>query len=130
MNKKASVSRASWLVCSTLGVAFGADVALAQQAADVVVQADRPEIMVKTPVRGSVIKEISLAQHVSYADLNLTTPAGVAELKKRITAAADVVCKKIGKIYPESRPKGRTCTEITVKDALHKVHTASIAALR
>ena len=83
MNKKASVSRASWLVCSTLGLAFGADVALAQQAADVVVQADRPEIMVKTPVRGSVIKEISLAQPVSYADLNLTTPAGVAELKKR-----------------------------------------------
>ncbi len=130
MNNKASVSRASWLVCSALGVAFGAGVAMAQPAADVVVQADRPEIMVKTPVRGSVVKEISLAQHVSYADLNLTTPAGVAELEKRITEAAEVVCKKIGRIYPASRPKGHTCTEITVKDALHKVQTASIAALR
>ncbi|MGA2840630.1 MAG: UrcA family protein [Steroidobacteraceae bacterium] len=130
MNNKASITRASWLVYSAFGCAFGANVVMAQQAADVVVQADRPEITVKMPVRGSVVKEVSLAQHVSYGDLDLTTPAGAAELEKRVTAAAEAVCKKLGKVYPDSRPKGHSCTEITVKDAMHKVRGTSIAAVR
>src|SRR5450631_1663481 len=130
MNKKSSISCASWLVCSALGVGFAANAGIAQQAADVVVQADRPEIMVKLPVHGSTIKGISLTQHVSYGDLDLTTPAGVAELEKRITVAAETVCQKLDKVYPESRPKGHSCTEVTVKDAMHKVHATSIVAVR
>jgi len=130
MNNKASITRASWLVYSAFGCAFGANVVMAQQAADVVVQADRPEITVKMPVRGSVVKEISLTQHVSYGDLDLTTPAGVAELEKRITVAAEAVCEKLDKVYPDSRPKGQTCTAISVKDAMHKVTAASVAAVR
>jgi UrcA family protein len=103
---------------------------MAQQSADVIVQAERPEITIKMPVHGSPVKVISLAQHVSYGDLNLTTPAGAAELERRVTEAAAAVCRKLDKVYPDSRPKGHTCTEITVKDAMRKMHAASMAAMR
>jgi UrcA family protein len=65
-----------------------------------------------------------------YADLNPNTPAGAAELKKRINDAAEEVCRKLDEVYPDSRPSGRTCTEITVKNAMRKVRADAMAAER
>jgi UrcA family protein len=135
MKKSASISRISWLVCSAFGCAFGADLVLAEQTADVVVQVDRPEITVKMRP-GSAVKEVSLAQHVSYADLNLTTSAGVTELEKRVRVAAATVCKKLDdvypgdSVYPTDSSNGRSCTETSVKEAMHKVRVPTIAAIR
>jgi UrcA family protein len=130
MNEMTSISRALWLVCSGLGLAFGAAVAVAQQTTDVVVQVDRPEITVRRAAPNSPVHVISLARHVSYADLNPNTPAGAAELKKRINDAAEDVCKRLDELYPDSRHGGRTCTEITVKNAMRKVRADAKAAER
>jgi UrcA family protein len=121
MNERLPISRALWLVCSGLCIAFGVDVAAAQQTTDVVVQADYPAITVKRAAPSSPVHVISLARHVSYADLDSSTPAGAAELKRRINDAAEDICKRLDELYPDSKPSGRACTEIAVKNAMRKV---------
>jgi UrcA family protein len=130
MNEIASISRALWLACSGLGLALGAGVAVAQQPIDVVAQAHHPEITVKRAAPNSPVHVISLARQVSYADLNPSTPAGAAELTKRINAAAEDVCKNLDAAYPETRLSGHTCTKIAVKDAMRKVRADAKAAER
>jgi UrcA family protein len=63
-------------------------------------------------------------------DLNLDSPSASAELEKRISDAAVDVCKRLDERFPDSRPKGRACAEIAVKDALRKVHASEMAARR
>src|SRR5262245_19301258 len=45
---------------------------------------------------------ISLSQAVNYADLDLSKPADVAELEKRVNKTAQDVCRKLNARYPRT----------------------------
>jgi len=73
---------------------------------------------------------VSVTHRVSYADLDLSTAAGRAELKSRIEAKAREGCGQIGKLYPEDvvETSNRQCVDAAVKDALSQAHAAIAAA--
>ncbi len=128
MNEKASSSCGFWLAVSGFGLALSAGAALADNTADVVVQADNSPITVTRAAPGSPVHLVSLARHVSYRDIDFNSPTADAQLQKRISAAATDVCRKLGESFPDSTPSGRACTEIAVKDALRKVHASKMSA--
>lgn len=74
------------------------------------------------------INAISLSYRVSYADLDLATPAGAAALEKRVNDAAEAACKEIGRLYPLATPDDLTCTKAAVKEAMVKVKEVQAAA--
>jgi UrcA family protein len=122
MNGNVLSSRGLWLVCGELGLALSTHTALADKAADLVVQADGSEITVTRVAHGSPVHVVSLARRVSYGDLNMNTPTASAELERRIGDAAIDVCKRLDERFPDATPNGRACIETAVKDALRKVH--------
>jgi len=130
MNHMASSSIGFWLAYSGIGLALGANVALADKAADVVVQADSSAMSVMRVARGSPVHLVSLARSVSYADIDFNSPAADADLQKRIGEAAAELCRRIGERYPQSLPGNRDCTAIAVKDALRKIRAGELAAQR
>jgi UrcA family protein len=50
---------------------------------------------VGTSYDGIPIEELRVDRAVSYADLDLTTPSGSAELMKRVNAAAEDACRQV-----------------------------------
>jgi UrcA family protein len=73
-----------------------------KQGSQVTIQADhevhkRPAGMTYT---GIPIEEVSLSRKVGVSDLDLSSPAGRAELDKRIEAVAKEACKQLEKLYP------------------------------
>ena len=74
------------------------------------------------------ITSLSLSYGVSLAGLNLATPAGAAELEKRVNDAALAACKEISRQYPHAKPDDATCAKAAVKDAMVKVREAVAAA--
>jgi UrcA family protein len=130
MNQNALPSCGLWLVCGGLGLALGTNIALADNTADVIVQANGSEITVTRVAQGSPVHVVSLARRVSYGDLNLNTPTASAELERRISDAAVDVCKRLDERFPDATPNGRACIETTVKDALRKVHAGDKNAQR
>jgi UrcA family protein len=130
MNENVLSSGCLWLVCGGLGLALSTNTALADKAADLLVQADGSEITVTRVAQGSPVHLVSLARRVSYADLNLNTPTASAELERRISGAAVEVCKRLDERFPDATPNGRACIETAVKDALRKVHAGELNARR
>jgi UrcA family protein len=130
MNQNLLSSRGLWLVCGGLGLALGTNFALADKAADLLVQADGSEITVTRVAPGSPVHVVSLARRVSYGDLNMDTPIASAELERRISDAAVDICKRLDERFPDAKPNGRACIETAVKDALRKVHVAEMNAQR
>ena len=66
---------------------------------------------------------------VSYADLNLSSPQGVAVLYRRITVAAEEVCgpaERAGSRLPT--PEYRDCVSHAVADAIRKVNRPAVSA--
>src|ERR1700693_5882254 len=72
---------------------------------------------------GAPIEVISLSRKVSYADLDLTTPEGWAELRKRVSDTAKAACKQLDMMYPDSdlfqaTPSDQNCVKTATKDAM------------
>lgn len=67
---------------------------------------------------GIPIEQVTLSRHVSYKDLNLNTPAGAAELDKRIKATAQEACDQLKTLYPldSTETDNRQC----VSDAMQR----------
>ena len=130
MNENVLSSRCLWLVCGGLGLALSTNTALADKAADLLVQADSSEITVTRVAQGSPVHIVSLARRVSYGDLTMNTPTASAELERRISNAAVEVCKRLDERFPDATPNGRACIETAVKDALRKVHAGELNAQR
>ena len=130
MNENVLSSRCLWLVCGGLGLALSTNTALADKAADLLVQADSSEITVTRVAQGSPVHIVSLARRVSYGDLTMNTPTASAELERRISNAAVEVCKRLDERFPDATPNGRACIETAVKDALRKVHAGESNAQR
>ncbi len=70
---------------------------------------------------GIPVEAISLSYRVSYADLDVSTPAGKAALEKRIHEAATVACKQISQLYPGATPDDVACAKAAVANAKPQV---------
>jgi len=64
---------------------------------------------------------------VSFADLNLGTPAGVETLYKRIQHAARFVCTP--SVEQRIRPMWKSCSDTAIADAVRKVNSPLLSAL-
>lgn len=69
----------------------------------VIIRAERPtKRIVGYTSNKTAIEEYALSYHVDYSDLDLSTYAGATTLKKRVSFAADSVCKDLYKMYPRT----------------------------
>jgi len=64
----------------------------------------------------------SLSQAVSYADLDLSTPAGRTELRRRLNLTARFLCDKLGESASSTGP-APSCRDAATRDALARVGT-------
>jgi UrcA family protein len=69
----------------------------------------------------SVVDHAKLDSRVKISDLNLSTYAGVMELKWRVTNAAQEVCKELANRYPNGTPSETECAESAAKNAMATV---------
>ena len=99
------------------------------QAMEVVtVEAVREIIVGKTAI-GAPIKEMSIRSRVSYADLDLTTAAGVEALQKRVKDTATSTCKEIKIDVPAEGSTVEKCIKDAIDGAAPQI-TAAIEAAK
>jgi UrcA family protein len=79
---------------------------------------------------GAPLEQVTLTRHVSYSDLDLTTYAGVVELKKRVADTARAACEQLDELYPLEEKNAPACIRQAVADASHQVDEAIAAAER
>ena len=65
----------------------------------------------------------SLSQVVSYADLDLSTPAGRDILRRRVALTARYLCDKLGESDTSSSPVVPSCRDAAVRDAMGRIGT-------
>jgi UrcA family protein len=70
---------------------------------------------------------VVMSSRVSYADLDLAKPADVATLESRIKEAANFVCDKLGKAYPDSEPDTMECAKRAADKALAEAKKVAAA---
>jgi UrcA family protein len=120
-----------YMKLAPLFVAAAATVAGASaygQAMEVVtVEAVREIIVGKSPI-GAPIKEMSIRSRVSYADLDLTTAAGVDALKKRVSDTATSTCKEIKVDVPAEGSTVDKCIKEAIDGAAPQIDAAIAAA--
>ncbi len=107
-----------------------------------VVIAQVPEITVEAPYHRpasaakpapgakEALPEVSVDYKVHYADLNLATASGAAQLEKRIRDAATQACQQLATLYPASTEGvGKdSCVESATKKAMAEANQAIAAA--
>jgi len=108
--------------------ALVSSVAVAQDITGVTVQATRIPTKEFRVSGGIPIVTMSLSYGVSYADLDLASRAGAAELEKRVHDAAMAACKEIAKQLPESTPSVAECADKAAGKAMIKVRELEAAA--
>jgi UrcA family protein len=108
--------RSSLLALLAIGCGLAAP-ALGQPVETVTVEAAR-EVKVAQTTTGIPISEITVRSRVSYADLDLTTDAGVKSFKQRIRAAAASACQEMNVRVPAEGSSVETCTDDAVKSAM------------
>jgi UrcA family protein len=110
------------------GVSVNA-VVVAQEMGEVTVQASRVvKKVIGTTSSGIPIEDISLSYGVSTTGLDLSSSAGAAELKKRVTQAANAACKELGRQYPEATTTDAECVKSATDKAMVKVNDLIAAA--
>lgn len=77
---------------------------------------------------GTPTEQVTVTHRVSYADLNLATHTGAAELKARVRQAAREACRQINDLYPMQRVNRAECIAQAVADSERQVHEAIDAA--
>ncbi len=86
-----------------LASTFVTTAVLAQDMGEVTVQASRAVVTtVGKTSSGVPIQDISLSYGVSTKGLDLSTPAGATELKKRVNDAATAACNEIKRQFPNA----------------------------
>jgi UrcA family protein len=85
---------------------------------------------VGTSYTGIPIEQVSLRRQVGYQDLNLSTPAGRAELDKRVEAVARQACHQLQTLYPDELwdTDNRSCVASAVRNAKQEVATITASA--
>jgi UrcA family protein len=129
------------MTISTLKFGFPLAIALAMaSAAAVAEQADQTpntkieagkvhETLDRSPYTGIPTERLEVDLPVSYADLDLTTPSGAAELKRRITAAAKEACERVDLADPvDLSDSDDTCVRTATDGAMKQANSAIAAA--
>ena len=116
MGTRFASSRTSLYALLATGCGLAAP-AVGQPVETVTVEAAR-EVKVAQTVTGIPVSEIMVRSRVSYADLDLTTDAGVKTFKDRIRAAANGACKEMNVRVPAEGSSVETCTKDAVKSAM------------
>jgi UrcA family protein len=98
------------------------------QAMEVVTVEAVREIVVGKSAIGAPIKELSIRSRVSYADLDLTTPAGVQALEKRVRDTAVSTCKEIKVDVPAEGSTVDKCIKEAMDGATPQINAAVEAA--
>ena len=116
---------------STSNVASGPMVsATAQNAKEVNIQATRAinEKVIAYITGGGKIIELTLSYPVNFADLDITSVSGAAELEKRVQDAARAACAEIGSKHPNATPSDAVCAQKAEAKALSEVRKLVAAA--
>jgi UrcA family protein len=105
-------------------------IAAAQNAKEVKIQAERVinEKVIAHITGGGKIIELTLSYPVSFADLDITSVAGGAELEKRVKDAARAACAEIGSKYPSATPSDAVCAQKASAKAMGEVRKMLAAA--
>ncbi|MBU6444500.1 MAG: UrcA family protein [Alphaproteobacteria bacterium] len=105
--------------------------ASSQQIEEVTVTAPRQVhqtyVVGRSPSTGAPIEVTTISRVVSYADLDLGTPPGAAELRSRIDATAKDLCRELDKLYP-MEPKDRSCIKKAADGAMEQADKVIAAA--
>ena len=110
------------ITLATAGLALVAGMASATDSTTVVARQTRPTI--SQPYENSGIEIHSLERHVRFNDLDLSTPAGIAVLEKRVTASANAVCAQLGELFPRDFTTDEECRQQAVQSAMVQVRAA------
>jgi len=70
------------------------------------------------------------SERVSYADLDISKPAGAKTLYQRIVSAANRVCSADNYKYLPTRNGVRECTDTAIDKAVKDVGSPALSALR
>jgi len=118
------------VVAGLVGCAVVGGLATGAMADEVTVTGSRfQETSVGINYTGIPIKDVSLSETVSVADLDLASSAGKAELDRRILAAARTACREIKGMYPVSQPEGNACARTAARRSMSRLRQL-IAASR
>ena len=79
---------------------------------------------------GIPIEQVALSRKVGFSDLTLSTPAGKAELDKRIKTVAEEACHQLSTLYPLESwdTDNRTCVADAIQNAMAQEHTLVASA--
>ena len=104
--------------------------AAAQNAKEIKIQAERVinEKVTAHITGGGKIIELTLSYPVSFADLDITSLTGAAELEKRVKDAARAACEEIGYKYPGATPSDAVCAQKAAAKAMGEVRKMVAAA--
>jgi UrcA family protein len=116
MNAQSTLRKTSLFALLAIGGGLAAP-SHGQPVETVTVEAAR-EVKVAQTVTGIPVSEITVRSRVSYADLDLTTDAGVKTFKDRIRAAATGACKEMNIRVPAEGSSVETCAKDAVKSAM------------
>lgn len=78
---------------------------------------------------GIPIEIVTTSRIVSYADLDLKTDPGKAELENRVKLAARKACELLNRLSPVTLDSDATCIKSSVDGATVQVNAALAAAL-
>jgi UrcA family protein len=121
-NKFAPLLMAAVAACTLAGAnAHG-------QAMEVVTVEAVREIVVGKSAIGAPIKELSIRSRVSFADLDLTSAAGVQSLEKRVRDTATSTCKEIKVDIPAEGWTVERCIKEAIDGATPQIASAVEAA--
>jgi UrcA family protein len=81
---------------------------------------EAPKVIERTRY-GLVIQEQTMSVRVPYDDLDMRSPDGVAELDRRVTEAADLICRRLEIAYPDGSPERYFCAREAVRGARPQV---------
>ena len=111
-----------------LGAAYAAPAPAAVQVDPADSTVTTVEVTVPRVITGSHIgrpmTEYQMSKRVPYGDLDMSSPAGVAELNRRVDEAADYVCERLEQINPGGEPEKYSCAREAVRDARPQVLAA------
>lgn len=77
---------------------------------------------------GAPLEQVSLMRRVSYADLDLSTRAGEAELRNRVKRNARAACRQLDQLYPAEIKNAPQCIKKAIAEASRQVDAAVAAA--
>jgi UrcA family protein len=119
----------SKLLLLTFGAVIAGSAIAAEELGQVTVETTRPtKVLVGRSAIGASIEQITLTRKVSFADLNLSTQQGAAELEKRVTDTAKAACKELDRLYPQEAASKVSCAQEAADNAMVQARAAIDAA--